>query len=89
MWISIAKNIDTKIAVIEEGHVIIYNEDEIFKNRVIGILVAILTALISSIRPVQAKWVNMKFNYHPFDFTVDSGLITGIFLLPCWIYYYM
>lgn len=29
----------------------------------------------------------MKYNYHPFDFTVDSGFLTGGLLLPFWLYY--
>lgn len=52
VWISIAKNAGTSITVVEEGHTLVYNEDEILKNRIIGILVAILTAFVSSIRPV-------------------------------------
>ncbi len=31
----------------------------------------------------------MKYNYHPFDFTVDSGLVTGGLLLPCWAFYWI
>jgi hypothetical protein len=62
-------------------------EEEIFHNRILGIIIAVITALVSSVRPVQAKWVSMKFNYHPFDFTVDSGLLTGTMLFPFWLYY--
>lgn len=54
-----------------------------------GILIAILTSLVSSMRPVQAKIVKNKYNYHPFDFTVDSGLVSGGLLLPIWLYYWL
>jgi hypothetical protein len=40
-------------------------------------------------RPVQAIWCNIKYNYHPFDFTVDSGLVTGSLLFFIWLYYYI
>jgi hypothetical protein len=53
-----------------------------------GVLVALLAALISCMRPVQARWVNIHYNYSPFDFTVDSGLITGSVLFLFWGYFY-
>lgn len=31
----------------------------------------------------------MHFNYSPFDFTVDSGLVTGSFLFLFWAYFYL
>ena len=66
-----------------------FSPEEIFQNRVMAILIAVLTALVSSMRPVQARIVKMKYNYHPFDFTVDSGLVTGGLLFPLWIYYWL
>ena len=48
-----------------------------------------LASFISCLRPIQARWVNIHFNYSPFDFTVDSGFVTGSILFLFWLYYYL
>ncbi len=52
VWISVAKNTGIGEEAIEG-----IDEDELFKNRVLGITTAILAAFVSSLRPVQAKIV--------------------------------
>jgi drug/metabolite transporter (DMT)-like permease len=89
VWITIAKNADKPVSILEEGHLMTFSPEEIFHNRLMGILIAVLTALLSSMRPVQARIVKLKYNYHPFDFTVDSGLVTGGLLFPFWLYYWL
>jgi drug/metabolite transporter (DMT)-like permease len=75
VWISVAKNSNYQV---EE---VIVDETEIFKNRILAISAALVASFVSSLRPIQAKWVSIYNKYHPYDFTIDSGFITGIVLL--------
>ena len=48
---------------------------------------ALFTGFVASMRPVQAKWVKIKNDYEPFDFTIDSGFVTGSILFIVWVYF--
>jgi drug/metabolite transporter (DMT)-like permease len=51
--------------------------------------VGLILSFISSLRPIQARWVDQKLGYQPFDFSVDSGFITGILLFFISGYFYL
>ena len=46
-------------------------------------------AFVASLRPIQARWVDQKRSYGPFDFSVDSGFISGIILFVISMYFYL
>ena len=58
-------------------------------QKVLAILLALAASFMTSIRAVQAKWVYVKHGYGPFDFSIDSGFLTGFTLLAFWVYFYL
>ena len=51
---------------------------------------ALLAGALSSIRIFQAKYVSKYHNYSPYDFSVDAGLVIGIFcFIASTIYFYV
>ena len=65
------------------------DEEEIYYNRIMGISLAVLSAFVQCLRPVQAKWIYINLGYEVIDFTIDSGVITGIIYAIIWIFYYL
>lgn len=55
--------------------------------RVIAVCLSIVAGLAASLRAIQAKWVDKVYGYEPFDFSVDSGFITGGAMMIFWGYY--
>jgi drug/metabolite transporter (DMT)-like permease len=83
VWISIAKNTPT------EGTSLNLDEEEVYYNRIMAISLAVLSAFVQCLRPVQAKWIHRKLGYQVIDFTIDSGMITGIIYAVIWTFYYL
>ena len=54
----------------------------------LAITLALAAAFLTSLRTVQAKYVYIKHGYGPFDFSIDSGILTGLTLLIFWLYFY-
>ena len=54
-----------------------------------GISLAVLCGFIQCLRPVQAKWIHRNLGYQVIDFTIDSGVITGIIYAVIWFCYYL
>jgi len=63
--------------------------DTLASQRVLAILLALAASFLTSLRTVQAKWVYLKHGYGPFDFSIDSGILTGLTLLAFWLYFYL
>ena len=60
-------------------------ENDIVKKRIIAIVMAIGVGLVGSMRPLQAKYINVKYNYDPTEFSIDSGFVTGGCLFLLWL----
>ena len=46
---------------------------------------AIGVGLVGSMRPFEAKYMNVKYNYDPNEFSIDSGIVTGGCLFVLWL----
>lgn len=53
-----------------------------------AITLALAASFLTSLRTVQAKYVYLKHGYGPFDFSIDSGILTGLTLLGFWLYFF-
>ncbi|TNV78842.1 hypothetical protein FGO68_gene1391 [Halteria grandinella] len=62
-------------------------EDRLIGFRVAAVALSIIAGLVASLRAVQAKWVDKAYGYGPFEFSVDSGFITGGLMMLVWAYH--
>ena len=63
--------------------------DTLASQRMLAIILALAAAFLTSLRTVQAKYVYLKHGYGPFDFSIDSGILTGLTLFIFWLYFYL
>jgi len=61
--------------------------DTLASQRMLAITLALAAAFLTSLRTVQAKYVYIKHGYGPFDFSIDSGFLTGLTLFVFWFYF--
>lgn len=62
-------------------------EDRLIGYRLAAVGLSIIAGLVASLRAVQAKWVDREYGYGPFEFSVDSGFITGGLMMLVWAYH--
>jgi len=85
IWMSFAQgSADTTTAIDTTIQV-----DNLNSLKIQTIAVGLVLGFVASLRPIQARWVDVKLGYGPFDFSVDSGFITGTILFFISLYYYL
>lgn len=87
IWISLANStaVDVNTETPEEEEL----DEKVFTYRLLSIAMAIVNSFLSSLRPIQARWVQVHYGYGPTDFTVDNGLVMGIVVFVLWLYYWL
>jgi hypothetical protein len=55
----------------------------------ISIIAALVGGTFTAIRIFQAKHVLVHYNYSPIDFSIDSGIVIGIFLFLSASFFYL
>lgn len=83
IWIAMARGADAGMQVD------VLSEQEKNTYKWLAIFASLLSGVITAIRTLQAKYVSHKYNYSPFDFSVDSGLIIGVGCLLCASVFYL
>lgn len=83
-WLAIAKG---NVIAMEGPQAL--SEDDMFWNRIYAIGTAVFSGLMSSMRMMQAKYVNKYLKYNPVDFSNDGGLVCGLIIFLFSIYYYL
>eukprot|EP00347_Sterkiella_histriomuscorum_P003665 403363417 len=65
-----------------------YDDNQKLQYKLLAIGLAIFAAFINSLRVIQAKFLNKQSGYCPIQFSVDSSLTSGVFLLICSIFFF-
>ena len=58
-----------------------------FYYKMYAIGAALASGMVAALRPIQAKWIDIHHQYGPFEFSIDSGFVTGFALMLFWAYY--
>ena len=81
VWVALAKGSSSDISIV------IY-EDDRNEYRLISIGLSLFSGLLGAIRIQQAKYVNMRLNYGPLEFSTDASLLCGTIIFLISLFYF-